>query len=247
MTAHIRVVAVGKEPATVSPLLLGSLRKLGFDGVVMTDALEMQGAGGPAGVEQAAVRALAAGADALCLGADLTPEQVERVPGAIVEAVRTERLAEERVHEAARRVRELAAWTSPRPSSDRAAGTEAARRALRVEGDPSAGAEPLVIELWPDATIAAGPAQHGLGEILGARTIRLREGDELPPLEGSEVFVVRDAHRHPWQRELVPSGAVVVETGLPEWRPPDARGYLATYGAGRANLEAAEEVLRRGR
>jgi beta-N-acetylhexosaminidase len=59
------------------------------------------------------------------------------------------------------------------------------------------------------------------------------------------VFVVRDAHRHAWQRELVPPGAVVVETGLPEWRPPAARAYVATYGAGRANLEAAAGLFAR--
>jgi beta-N-acetylhexosaminidase len=245
MTAHVRFTSVDDEPATLSARWIGLLRAvLGFDGVVMTDALEMQGAGGPNGAEEAAVRALAAGADALCLGADLSPEQVLGSREAIVEAVRAGRLAEERLREAAERVAELAAWVSPRPFSDREAGAEAARRAVRVEGDPSLGGDPLVVELWPEATIAAGPAEHGLGEILAARTIRLREGDELSPLEGSVVFVVRDAHRYAWQRELVPPGSVVIETGVPEWRPPAARGYVATYGAGRANLEAAAERLR---
>jgi beta-N-acetylhexosaminidase len=159
--------------------------------------------------------------------------------------VRTGRLPEERVHEAAGRIAELAAWTSPQPSRDREAGLEAARRAVRVDGDLALESEPLVVELWPEATIAAGPAEHGLGGILGARTFRLREGDPLPPLESDVVFVVRDAHRHPWQRELVPPGAIVVETGLPVWRPPEARAYLATHGAGRANLEAAAELLAR--
>jgi beta-N-acetylhexosaminidase len=245
MTAHVRFTAVDDEPATLSSRWIGLLRStLGFGGVVMTDALEMQGAGGPTGVEEAAVRALAAGADALCLGADLSLEQVGRVHRAIVEAVRAGRLAEERVHQAAERVAGLAAWISLRALTDREAGAEAARRALRVEGDPSLGADPLVVELWPEATIAAGPAHHGLGEILGGRAVRLHEGDPLPPLEGDTVVVVRDAHRHAWQRELVPPGTVVVETGVPKWRPPDARGYVATYGAGRANLEAAAERLR---
>jgi hypothetical protein len=36
----------------------------------------------------------------------------------------------------------------------------------------------------------------------------------------------------------------VVETGVPEWRPEGARAYVASYGAGRANLEAVAEVLR---
>ncbi len=246
MTAHVRFTALGDEPATLSPGVIALLRaELGFEGVVMTDALEMQGAGGPAGIQESAVRALAAGADALCLGADLSPEQVERVQEAIVEAVQAGRLEEERLHEAAGRVAALAAWTSPRPAHDREAGSEAARRALRVVGDPSLDGEPLVVELWPEATIAAGEAHHGLGEILGARTLRLREGEPLPPLEGNVVFVVRDGHRHAWQRELVPPGAVVVETGLPEWRPARVRAYVATYGAGRANLEAVAELLTR--
>jgi beta-N-acetylhexosaminidase len=246
MTAHIRFSAVDEQPATLSRPWIELLRsELGFDGVVMTDALEMRGAGGPGGVKESAVQALAAGADALCLGADLSPEQVEGVHGAIVDAVQAGRLEEERLHEAGRRVVALASWTSPRPAHDREAGLEAARRALRVEGDASLDGESLVVELWPEATIAAGEAQHGLGEILGAETIRLREGDRLPALGDSVVFVVRDAHRHAWQRDLVPPGAVVVETGVPEWGPPDARAHIATHGAGRANLVAAAELLRR--
>jgi beta-N-acetylhexosaminidase len=242
MTAHIRFGAFGDEPATWNSAVVELLRtELGFDGVVMTDALEMQGAGGPEGVERSAVRALAAGADALCLGAALTPEQVEGVHAAIVAAVPEERLAE-----AARRVGELAAWTSPCPLEDREAGAEAARRALRVEGDPGVGADPLVLELRAEPTIAAGESDHGLGELLGAETIRLHEGDALPPLDSGRplVLVLRDAHRHEWQRELVVPGAVVVETGVPEWRPEAARAFVATNGPGRANLAAAAEALR---
>ena len=55
--------------------------------------------------------------------------------------------------------------------------------------------------------------------------------------------VLRDAHRHPWQRDLVVPGSIVVEIGLPEWRPGAARGYVATHGAGRVNLEAAADLL----
>ena len=60
------------------------------------------------------------------------------------------------------------------------------------------------------------------------------------------MLVLRDAHRHPWQRELVVPGAVVVETGVPEWRPAEARAFVATHGAGRANLAAAAELLQSG-
>jgi beta-N-acetylhexosaminidase len=248
MTAHIRFAAFGDEPATLNQAAIGFLRaELGFEGVVMTDALEMRGAGGPEGIERSAVRALAAGADALCLGADLTPGEVAGVHDAIVSAVREGALAEERLVEAAGRVAELAAWTSPRPLVDRGVGAEAARRALRVEGDP-AGRNPLVVELRPEPTIAAGPAGHGLGELLGAETVRLHEGDRLPLLDADRplVLVLRDAHRHPWQRELVIPGAIVVETGVPGWRPDRVRAFVATHGPGRANLRAAAELLQGG-
>jgi beta-N-acetylhexosaminidase len=247
MTAHIRFPALDDAPATTSAALLGLLRsELGFEGVVMTDALEMRAISGTVGLEQGAVLALAAGADALCLGAERTPEEVARVLEAIVAAVESGRLPEERLHEAAARVAELADWaSSPRPGHDLEAGAEAARRALRAEGDVSLSGDPVVVELWPEATIAAGPARHGLGELLGAETVRLREGEALPAVDrGRAVVVVRDAHRHRWQQELVPPGVVVVETGVPAWRPDAARGYVVTHGAGRANLAAAAELLR---
>jgi beta-N-acetylhexosaminidase len=62
------------------------------------------------------------------------------------------------------------------------------------------------------------------------------------------VIVVRDAHRYPAARELVTAllagrpDAVVVEMGLPLWRPA-AGGYIATYGAARTSSQAAAEVL----
>jgi beta-N-acetylhexosaminidase len=247
MTAHIRYPALDDEPATLSAGLIGLLRsELGFAGLVLTDALEMRAISGTVGLEEGGVRALAAGADALCLGADRTPAEVERVQAAILDAVRSGRLPEERVREAAERVAETAAWaSSPKPHCDGEAGAEAARRALRVEGDTTLAGEPIVVELWPEATIAAGEARHGLGQLMHAETIRLHEGDEVPLFDPGRplVLVLRDAHRHPWQRELVAPGSIVVETGLPEWRPPGARAYVATHGAGRANLEAAAELL----
>ena len=64
------------------------------------------------------------------------------------------------------------------------------------------------------------------------------------------MIVLRDAHRHEWARrkaeELLEAApdAIVLETGIPLWRPRKAVGYIATHGSGRVNLEAAAEVLR---
>ncbi|HUA28405.1 MAG TPA: glycoside hydrolase family 3 N-terminal domain-containing protein [Streptosporangiaceae bacterium] len=62
------------------------------------------------------------------------------------------------------------------------------------------------------------------------------------------VVVVRDAHRYPAAREVVTRllaarpDAVVVEMGLPVWRPSSG-AYVATYGAAGASGQAAAEVL----
>jgi beta-N-acetylhexosaminidase len=247
MTAHVCVPALDDAPATLSrELIEGLLRgRLDFSGMVITDALEMRAISGTVGIEDGAVLALAAGADALCLGADLTSEEVDRVHAAIVEAVRSGRLAEERLAEAVARVAETAAWAAePHPQPDHEAGTEAARRALRVEGEPALDSAALVLELCPEATIAAGEASYRLSDVLpAAEIVRLRKSDPPPAIaDGRQlVLVMRDAHRHAWQRDLFQPGAVVVETGYPAWRPEGARSYVATYGAARVNLEALAE------
>jgi beta-N-acetylhexosaminidase len=231
MTAHVRV---SERPATLDPQIVSGLLcdELGFRGVAMADALEMKGVSASLGVEEAAVQALEAGVDALCVGHDLGEETV----GAIVAALAA-RVPEDRLREAASRIAELAGWARPEPGEpDHAAAAAAARRALSVEGDVVLGAAPVVVELRPAANIAAGEAAHRLA---GAEVVR--EGEPLPD---ADVFVVRDAHRHAWIREAVDgSAAVVVETGLPVWKPPRCRGYIATHGGGAASLRAAEEAL----
>jgi beta-N-acetylhexosaminidase len=141
-------------------------------------------------------------------------------------------------------------WTEYSKNSGRTElrlGLEAARRALRVEGAVALARPPLVVELRPEPSVAAGPARHGLGDALGAETVSPTEALAHP--ERQVVLVLRDAHRHEWERDAaeqvlaVAPDAIVVETGIPLWRPTRAAGYIATNGAGRVNFEAAAEVL----
>ena len=110
MTSHIIVSALDPHrPATFSHLVLGMLRDgLGFDGVIVSDALDMAGASAETGIPEAAVRALAAGVDLLCLGSRTDEQRYAEVHGAVVRAVESGRLPRERVAEAAVRVRVLA-------------------------------------------------------------------------------------------------------------------------------------------
>jgi beta-N-acetylhexosaminidase len=69
MTAHVAVPAWDERPATLSAVALhGWLRRrLGFDGVIITDDLEMGGITTSLAVPQGAQEALAAGADLLLI------------------------------------------------------------------------------------------------------------------------------------------------------------------------------------
>jgi beta-N-acetylhexosaminidase len=262
MTAHIVVRSLGDAPATMSRELLHDLlrNELGYEGMVMTDALEMKAISGTVGVEEGAVRAISAGADALCLGHDLFDDSVLAVRDALVDAVRSGRLAEERLLEAAGRVRRVAVWRATadaRTTVDRNVGRTAARRALVVDGSAPLARPALVVELEPDVGMAAGrfgqtPSDWFRTAVPDARSIRFREGGVDPAIEldGRQlVIIARDAHRHGWQRDAIDAltartpDAVVVEVGLPHWRPARARTYATTYGAARVNVEAAAEAL----
>lgn len=119
MTAHIVVPAWGEQPATLNAAVLGRLRDLGFEGVVITDALDMAAVRESVGIGGGAVQALAAGADLLCIGNPTNPgaaalaDQDERdyltARETIVAALREGTLPRERVEQARDRVRVLAA------------------------------------------------------------------------------------------------------------------------------------------
>jgi beta-N-acetylhexosaminidase len=262
MTAHIVVRSLGDAPATMSRELLHELLRgeLGYSGMVVTDALEMKAISETVGVEQGAVRALAAGADALCLGHDLFDESVASVRDAVVDGVRTGAIAEQRLGEAAGRVADVAAWAThaDRESHvDRPAGRAAARRALQCEGHVRLDRPALVVELVPEVGMAAGRLSQLPGEWLGGvipdadvRRFEEDDADSEIALDGRQLVVIaRDAHRHEWERAAIEAltartpDAIVIEIGLPSWRPTGAVGYVTTYGAARVNVEAAASVL----
>ncbi|MGC5050508.1 glycoside hydrolase family 3 N-terminal domain-containing protein [Micromonospora sp. DT48] len=263
MTAHIRVPALtGDAPATFSRAVLVDLlrHEYGFDGVVVTDALEMKGATLAAGgVAPGAVRALAAGADLLCIGARVDAELVEQVAAEIVAALGDGRLERARVEQAAGRTTELAAWTraTGRTAVDPTdLGYAAARRAVRVEGVPTGLDRSLVVQLHASSTLAEGRVPWGLGPHLGsAEQIRVVAAEtdpaELRRRAGDRpiVLVGRHLHRLPGGRELTSALAAahpvaVVEMGWPAgWRPDGVRAFVTTYGASHANGRAAAEVL----
>jgi beta-N-acetylhexosaminidase len=81
---------------------------LGFSGVIVSDALDMVGASGSLGMAGAAVSALQAGCDLLCLGTENSDDQLADIECAVGSAVADGTLTANRIREATSRVRRLA-------------------------------------------------------------------------------------------------------------------------------------------
>ncbi|MCX4746808.1 glycoside hydrolase family 3 protein [Kitasatospora sp. NBC_01287] len=181
MSAHIMLPAVDKVyPATLSRAVLTGLLRgrpedggLGYQGLIVTDAIEMGAIASTYGIEEGTVLALAAGADAICVGGGLADEEtVLQLRDAIVGAVRSGRLPEERLADAAERVRSLGSWArlasfgtgaaqAAPTEPDLAVGLRAARRALLVTADPAqpftpVTERPYVASFSPEPNIAVG-------------------------------------------------------------------------------------------
>ena len=236
MPSHLRVPELtGDLPASVSrAAITGLLRgELGFTGVIVSDALEMRAVRDRFGVPGAAVLAVAAGTDLLCLGRDSDQEEYLAVRSALVGAVRDGMITGARLEEAADRVARLRGGLARARSlalsgadavRDGAGldgvgldgvGLVAARRAVRMSGPQSALSRPLIIEVEPRENIAAGQFGWGLGPWVPAGSVRrvnvaaaldaaLDAAGIVKAAAGrSLVAVVRDAHRDPNTRSLV--------------------------------------------
>ncbi|HEV8715615.1 MAG TPA: beta-N-acetylhexosaminidase [Candidatus Binatia bacterium] len=108
MTAHVQYPALDPNlPATLSPLIIDGLlrRRLGFQGVVVTDDLEMGAIVRHSTVEQAAVGALCAGADLLLMCHSL--ERARAARDACVRALGSGTLSAQRIEQAGQRIAAL--------------------------------------------------------------------------------------------------------------------------------------------
>ncbi|PPS89879.1 glycoside hydrolase family 3 protein [Streptomyces sp. MH60] len=255
MSGHLLVPAYDPDlPATLSRRILhGLLREeLGFDGLVVSDAIEMGAVTRRYGIDGATVKALTA-------------------------AVTGGELPEERLAEAAGRVREFARWSAGLRAAGAAGdaagdgiGHVAARRAVRLTGAARAAlpltAAPHVVELAPVTNMAIGKeTPWGVAEPLrerlpGTTSVRVRgqeleegtvalESCALEPAVGRPlVIVARDAARHTWMSRAVTGltaarpDAIVVEMGLPGTTTV-AAAQIFTHGASAASGVAAAEVL----
>lgn len=236
MSSHILLPQVDpNNPATFSEeILQGLLREvLGFEGVIVTDALDMKGASGEHGIAEAAVRALIGGCDLLCIGTKNTDAQMQEIEAAVMAAIEDGRLTVKRITAASARVIRLAEEsleleaTIPVPDAvdtnvdptlavDRVIATfdvsDAARRWL----DNGSHAQ-TVVRIDTVANIAVGVAPWGpfaeISEVPESaidlawldQNVRpiSEEATELPVLSGPVVVVGKDNHRHEFARGVI--------------------------------------------
>ena len=255
MLGHLVVEAVDPRlPASLSPAAVRLLRDdLGFDGLVVTDALDMAAVADTWTTPGAAAIAIAAGADAVCISGGQHDEAIVEACGrAIVDAVREGCLSEQRLADAAARVHRLADRPRGRSTSTGLPPDPAAAdRSLRVRGRPQLAPGPLdvVVRSGP-VNIAAGEVPWHPGPLLAAARPGTAVHAGVPELHGERplVVVVRDLHRHPdLAREVAalvaerPDG-VVVEMGVPVL-DPGGRAWVCSSGASAASAAAVARLL----
>jgi beta-N-acetylhexosaminidase len=253
MTSHVLVPQLDRDhPATMSRIVLRDLlrRELGFSGVIVSDALDMVGASGSLGMAEAAVAALRAGCDLLCLGTQNTDGQLAEIEQAAGSAVAEGTLGRDRVSEAMGRVRRLAeelevarraAGQPPRVAPGWPKGEAELLRTLDVQPGASewrerAAGRYTVIRLETDPNIAVGTTPWGPSQ---AAYLISPEHSELPPLQPHQSVLVvgRDIHQHRFASEAVDRlrsqqvDALVVDMG---WPSADRRyADVATFGGSR--------------
>ncbi|HEY8425540.1 MAG TPA: beta-N-acetylhexosaminidase [Limnochordales bacterium] len=158
MTAHVTFPAVDPTPglpATLSPRVLTDLLRetMGFEGLLVTDAIEMGAIAKRFGIEDAAVRAVQAGADVVLVGWPQDWTLAIRVARRLVEAARSGEIPATRLDEAVSRVmaaKERVGLLDGDPRVDvaavpqrvgspeaRSAALEAARRSVTRVADPN--------------------------------------------------------------------------------------------------------------
>jgi beta-N-acetylhexosaminidase len=266
MTSHVVFTALDSdEPATLSSRILRRLvrEELGYDGVLVTDALDMEGASGRFGIAGAAVRALVAGADLLLIGSVDGEEHCAQIRAGVAEAVSDGRLDVKTLEAAAVRVDKLrlrAANAKANSPAVQDIGMFAARRAVRAQGSVVLPSAAVVVNLSAPANLAVGQAHWSLAEQLETFQLLASEltvTEDGPDVEqalaqlsgGRAVLVVRDAYRRPWQREWTQRflaarpETVLVAIGMPDDEKLATGPTLCTFGASSVNLKAAAELL----
>ncbi|MCW2904618.1 MAG: glycoside hydrolase family 3 domain protein [Streptosporangiaceae bacterium] len=253
MSAHIVVRGLDRsgDPATLSPTVLtGVLRgKLGYQGVIMTDSLQMAGVRRKYGDLAAPVLAIKAGADQL-----LMPPNTGNAYNAVLRAVRTGSIPARRLDDAVTRIlrlKESRGLFARRPADPdkaealvRSAEHLATARRVAEQSITMVKNDAGLLPLHGKSVYVTGAAGIALG-----RALRGRGVPTVGSAQAADVVVLttRDAGAATAARvrALAAKPVVVAALGLPYdlGHTGPAKAALATYSPGTASLNALAKVL----
>jgi beta-N-acetylhexosaminidase len=260
MSAHVLIPSLDSQrPATLSRHIATDLlrSKLGFEGVLVTDCLEMDALAGLGPVESA-IEALNAGADLLLFSHHV--ELALAAATAIEAAVEEGRVPMQRLQQAHARVARLRQASPPLPLDAFAphpnVGREIGRRAITLvrgvpEADPVAS---FAVSFGGDVGLLQreAPALEGLSAPLDPSAADVDHVlASLAQSERRALLLARRAHLHPAQAGAIATilhgnpDAVVVSQLEPFDLPlfGAARHLLAAYGDDLASVGGLADVL----
>ncbi|MEU4191004.1 glycoside hydrolase family 3 N-terminal domain-containing protein [Kribbella sp. NPDC026611] len=276
MTAHIVVPALDPsgDPATLSrPILTGILREqLGFDGVVITDSLGMQGVRDKYGDAEIPLRALEAGVDQL-----LMPVNPGLAYESVLAAVRSGRISEARIDESVTRILRLKRGLNPyvdvarvakvvgTPSNYAEAQRIADHSTTLLKNDAgllplSAAPRTILVAGYSPATLATALQRRGATTVVkdtGTRPTDAKIADAVGAVADLTVVLTNKAwdttvtDKNAKQQKLVNA---LLATGRPVIVVPVRDPYdvayfdpalttLVTYGSTAPSMEALAKVL----
>ena len=268
MTAHVLVPAYGEGPASISawsrPLLDRAVGGT-YQGLVITDALDMAAVAADPGYGESVVRAIEAGADLLCLGSSLhrdDEQMLREAHDALLAAVDSGRLPRQALRARAERTRgrlhSLRVRRSfvPAPALEEALeraeqlGAKAAARSVRARHARLASGPAVVVDLRVRAQHASGARGQQLVHALRERGVAADEPDhpDQPDAAAQLLVLTRlprsDAEEGQRLAALLDRHpeAIVVHTGVPDAAPGHRRQVLA-HGGGRTMMRAAVDLM----
>lgn len=264
LTAHLVADAADSAPVSLSASWTEHLRgAMEFGGVIITDALDMRAVAegrGIVGVADAAVRALRAGADLLCLGSNFDHSMTTTVIDQIVGALDGGQLHRASLVSSRERIIGLRRPPASPEAQSTGAAQLVAKRAIVIDGPLPAGPF-AVIECRPQGSMACFNVAWGIADELGELgwpIALLTESDPIEPTcdalleqagELPVLVVVRDACVHQWQIAVIDAvvrvrpNAVVVEFGWPNVQRPGSAASVVTHGAARSSAQAVIDRL----
>lgn len=244
MVGHIVIPFFDSVAATISQSITTKLLKhdLGFEGVIVTDALDMGALGGPSAIPESAVAALRAGADLLCLSG--LPNQssfiegcIRTISAAIDDGVLDlDDLMSRGDHVKSLRRGRGVVTSTPTPSE--LVGTIECRGSIQLIGQ-----RVKIITVEAEPTIAAGEIKWGMKQALEQRSVQVVESNpddvliqardcwrSTSALEELKTYLVAYPH------------ALIVDMGWPVDEIVHSR-LIRTRGASEVLAQAVAELV----